>query len=272
MTSATPEPFTTTHGWEAVKAALAVQASVPGSQEAHEQAAVALSAALGLPTEEVLNYHEVQFRADAGDLITDVLHDARRLQQQAGGRVSDLHLAAAALAHLAGRSTLDDPETDPSQVSVTRTHLALVGSLLNYAAAAYSPHTAVLLLARAMAGVADEAAQRAADRHMLQEDWHAAGMAAERAHQDYLAQWAAEKVPAACTVVFQAEDSKNGPQWSDQKVTFLGSSSGAADVPLASYDSRNDPELVKSLDALTELTPPAHEDDELHVVVSRARP
>ncbi|MFF4187242.1 hypothetical protein ACFYZ9_29020 [Streptomyces sp. NPDC001691] len=109
----------------------------------------------------------------------------------------------------------------------------------------------------------------AAARHSLLEDWHAAGIAAERAHQDYLAQWAAEKVPAACTVVFQAEDSKNGPQWSDQKVTFLGS--GAGDAPLASYDSRNDPELVKSLDALTELTPPAHEDDELHIVVTRAR-
>ncbi|MFJ4879768.1 hypothetical protein ACIP93_31825 [Streptomyces sp. NPDC088745] len=121
-------------------------------------------------------------------------------------------------------------------------------------------------------GTAAEATQpSAAARHTLLEDWHAAGIAAERAHQDYLAQWAAEKVPAACTVVFQAEDSKNGPQWSDQRVTFLGSRSGAEDVPLASYDSRNDPELVKSLDALTELTPPAHEDDELHIVVTRAR-
>lgn len=117
----------------------------------------------------------------------------------------------------------------------------------------------------------DEAARFSAERHALQENWRAAGMAAERAHHDYLAQWAAQKIPATCTVVFQAEDSKNGPQWSDQNVTFLGSGSGAGNVPLASFDSRNDPELVKSLDALTELTPPAHEDDELHVVVTTAR-
>lgn len=272
MTSATPQPFPTTHRSVAVQDALAVlQAPVPGDQATDKPAAEALAAALGQPTEEVLTYHEMQFRADAGDLITDVLHDARRLQQAHGG-ASDLHLAAAALAHLAGLSTLDSAEPDPLQVPATHTHLTLVGSLLAYATAAYSPHTAVLLLARAVADLADETTHSSPDpdRHTLRKNWHAAGAAAKHAHQHYLAQWAARQVPDTHTVVFQAEDSKNGPQWSDQNVTFLGSGPDGKNVTLGSCDSRNDSDLVSALDALTELIPPAHEDDELYIPATTA--